>query len=348
MNWQHRANFRCWVKNILATVVVTLCLSMLWVSAQAASGPVTLNVDVAPGKWKGVRLRNLPKDAVVAVKVQSSGEILVALVDSGDYLRYSHSDRSLFIGRIEKRLSFSVSIRAAGDHYLMFDNRSGKDPKSVRATIHAARSREDQIETADKILSEFERQLHQIFVFDPFPIRVEQCGEPKAFVDTSGIVLCTEYVQHLYDALGNRQMAQNALAFSIFHEVGRILLSKWNHPSSAKQDTADEFATVLMVMVKQNEQAVALSEYFIKNPSAPKAIMKLLRDDRHPLSVQRARKVLGWLKDSQLVLKWQKILVPHMQTPLLKKLRQHPTSWTDLPLVARELATRQKTIHTDI
>lgn len=96
------------------------------------------------------------------------------------------------------------------------------------------------------------------------------------------------------------------------------------------------------------ERAVALSEYFINNPSTPKAIMKLLRDDRHPLSVQRAQKVLRWLKDSQLVLKWQKILVPHMQTPLLKKLRQHPTSWIDLPLVDRELATRQKTIHTDI
>ncbi len=108
MNWQHQANFRCWVKNILATVVLTLCLSMLWVSAQAASGPVTLNVDVAPGKWKGVRLRNLPKDAVVAVKVQSIGEILVALVNSGDYLRYPDSARSLFIGRVEKRLSFSI------------------------------------------------------------------------------------------------------------------------------------------------------------------------------------------------------------------------------------------------
>ena len=70
MNWQHQANCRCWVKNILATVMLTLCLSMLWVSAQAASGPVRLNVDVPPGKWKGVRLQNLPKDAVVAVAVE--------------------------------------------------------------------------------------------------------------------------------------------------------------------------------------------------------------------------------------------------------------------------------------
>lgn len=321
---------------------------MLWVSAQAASGPVRVNIDVPPEEWKGVRLRNLPKDAVVAVEVQASGEILVALVDTINYLRYPDAARSLFLGRVEKRLSFSVSIRAAGDYYLMFDNRSAGEPRAITATIHAARSGVDQIKAADKILSEFEQQLHQIFVFDPFLMRVEQCAVPKAFVDTSGIVLCTEYVQHLYDALGDRQMAQNALAFSIFHEVGRMLLSKWNYPFSAKQEAADEFATVLMVIIKQNERAVALAEYFIKNPSAPEAIMKLLRDDRHPLSVQRARKVLHWLNDSQLVRKWQKVLVPHMQTPLLKKLRQHPTSWTDLPLVDKELAARNKAIRTGI
>ena len=113
MNWQYHADSRCCVKSILATVALTLCLSTFGVSTQAASGPVRLNVDVPSGKWKGVRLRNLPKDAVVAVEVQSSGEILVVLVDSGDYLRYPHSARSLPpCSPISRRGSSSTPTRA--------------------------------------------------------------------------------------------------------------------------------------------------------------------------------------------------------------------------------------------
>jgi len=42
------------------------------------------------------------------------------------------------------------------------------------------------------------------------------------------------------------------------------------------------------------------------------------RDDRHPLSVQRARNILGWLDDPDLLKRWQKIFVPHRQTDLLQ------------------------------
>lgn len=49
-----------------------------------------------------------------------------------------------------------------------------------------------------------------------------------------------------------------------------------------------------------------------------------------------------WTQDPNLPLKWQPVLVPHMQTELLKKLKSQPTSWTDLSLVKKELALREK------
>jgi hypothetical protein len=60
--------------------------------------------------------------------------------------------------------------------------------------------------------------------------------------------------------------------------------------------------------------------------------------------VQRAKKILAWLKNPRVVLRWQKFLVPHMQTVLLKRLQQHPTEWTDLPRVEKELAARGKKV----
>ena len=71
-------------------------------------------------------------------------------------------------------------------------------------------------------------------------------------------------------------------------------------------------------------------------------MIKLFPEDRHPLGAERGRKVLNWAKDSTLPKKWQSFLVPHMQTALLKRLKRKPTSWTDLSLVEKELAAREK------
>jgi len=182
--------------------------------------------------------------------------------------------------------------------------------------------------------------LYQIFIFDSFPIGVERCDTSKAFADRLGIILCAGYVQQLYNHIRDKQKAQNALGFSIFHELGRILLVQWNHPATAQKTTADEFATVLMIMLKQTEKLSANAENFAQNPLISETLRQILKDDRHPLSVQRAKRISAWLKDPRIVLKWQKFLVPHMQTALLKRLQQYPTAWTDLPVVEKELALR--------
>jgi hypothetical protein len=332
------------MQNLPRTVLFALCFSLLWFSVEASTGgPVRLNVDVPPGQWKTARLRRLPKEAVVAVKVECEGDILVAVVNAENYLIYPRVPRPLFLGQVVKRLSFSVTIPESGDYFVVLDNRAGTKAKPVRLTVAAASSSASQVEAADKILHTFEQQLHQLFIFDPFSMGVERCNEPRAFLDRSGIFLCAEYVYYLYDTLGDKQKAQDALAFSIFHEVAQELLAEWKHPAATNKETADQFATVLMVMLKQSERASSLAEYIVKNPSASDSLARVLNDDRHPPSPRRARNILRWLEDpNQLARKWQKILVPHMQTILLKRLLLKATPWTDLELVEKELRTRQK------
>ena len=332
------------MQNLPKTVLFAICFSLLWISAQAATrGPIRLNVDVPSGQWKIARLRKLPKETVVAVKVECEGDILVAVVNSQNYLIYPKVPRPLFLGQVVKRLSFSVTIPESGDYYVVLDNRSGLETRAVTLTVAAARSSASQVEAADKILHTFEQQLHQLFIFDPFSMGVERCNEPKAFLGGSGVSLCAEYVYYLYETFGDKQRAQDALAFSIFHEVAQELLAEWHHPTATNKESADEFATVLMVMLKQSERASSLAQYIVSNPSASESLSRVLNDDRHPPSSRRARNILRWLEEShQLARKWQKILVPHMQTILLKRLLLKPTPWTDLELVEKELRTRQK------
>jgi len=288
------------MRSLLRIVLFALSISLVCPTALAVKGPVRINVNVPPGQWKTARLKSLPKDAVVAVKVECDGEILVGVVDTKDYLTYPKSPRPLFLGRVLKKLSFSVSIPESGHYYVVLDNRAGSQSQAVTITMSAARSSVDQLEAADKILRAFEGQLHKIFIFDPFQMGVEKCNEPKPFLERSGIFLCAEYVYHLYDTLGDKERAQNALSFSIFHEVARVLLTEWNHSSATSKEKADEFATVLMLMLKQDERASAIAEYFVINPSESEELAKLLSDDRHPPSPQRCQNILRWLDDPQI------------------------------------------------
>jgi hypothetical protein len=245
-----------------------LLLILSFPNAHAASGPVMFNVDVPAGQWKGVRIKNLPGDAVVAVQIESDGNIVVGFVDAKGYKKPPESQRPLFIGQVEKQLSFSVSVVEPGDHYLLLDNRLGKESRAVRATVRAARGSSDQMEAANKILRDFEQKLHQIFVFDPFPMAIQKCGSSKAFVESSGVIVCAEYVYLLNDLTKNKEKTMEALSFSIFHEVARVLLTKWDHPFSFNKDVADEFATVLTIMVNQKEKALGAANYFSQNASA--------------------------------------------------------------------------------
>jgi hypothetical protein len=329
------------MKFLLRTGLFSLFALLVWTNAFAASGPFTVNMDVPSGQWKAARLKNLPKGATLAVKVESSGDVNIAILDSTSKGEPDTS-RPLFTGKVDRRLSFSVTVSEAGDHYLVLDNRRGSEPRAVKVTVQAAASSSDRLQAADKVMKLVELQLAQGFIFDPFPIGIKPCGVPRAFAETPGAMLCTEYVYHLYDALKDKENARDFLFFSIYHEVSQELLRTWNHPEAMKIETSDEFAVVLMLMLNQKSRVLGAADFSAKNPSTFNTMTKLFQDDRHPLSAQRAKNVLKWTKDSDLLKKWQAFLVPHMQTALLKKLKQKPTSWTDLSLVEKELASRDK------
>jgi len=329
------------MKFLLRTGLFTFVCLFLWVSGFAASGPFTVNLDVPSGQRKVARLKNLPKNATLAVKVESTGDIIVGILDSTSQGEPDTS-RPLFTGKVDRQLSFSVTVSEAGDHYLVLDNRRGLESRAVKVTVQAAPSASDRLQAADKVMKFVELQLAQAFIFDPFPIGVKQCGRPNAFAQEPGVFLCTEYVAHLYDVLKNKEKVLDFLSFSIFQEVGRELLQRWDHPQAKKVETADELAVALMLMLNQRGRVIGAADFAVKNPSAFKAMTKLFQDERHPLSAQRAKNVLKWAKDSDFLRKWQSFLVPHMQTALLKRLKQKPTAWTDLTLVEKELASRDK------
>jgi hypothetical protein len=302
----------------------------------ASAATVSLDAQVPPQKWQATRLRNLPAGALVLVEVEASANLDVALVDNMGFRRLPALDYPLFHARDDAHVSFSVTIPTTGDYYLVLDNRGSAEPRTARLTIRASSGSRQG--TAEVTLTAFEESLRRLFVFEPFPIRVKRCGVPQAFAGPSGIVLCTEYAERLARVLGDR--AKDAVLFTLFHELGHVLLAQWKYPAFDNEEVADEFATAVMIMLGQGARVRAKAEFFAKNASAAEALAKQLRDDRHPISAQRARNLLRWLDDPNLVRKWQPLFVPRMQTAILRRLLASPPVWADRELIERTLATR--------
>ena len=324
-------------------ILLVFCFCLFSLASAAAKGPVALNVDIPADTRKAVRLKNLPRDAVVDVAVVSSGEIIVAVVDSDGYARYPTGSRPLFLGQVDDRLSFSLKIPATDHYYLVLQNRSTTRSQSATIMIRAARGETVQFEAADKVLQKFEQQLHKLFIFDPFPIQVKRCGTHQMFGSTREIVLCAESAQNLYRILGDKALARDTLGFAIFHIVADEPLSQWLPllTPAEKETKADEFAAVFSLILKQEDRLRSVVTYLIENSTITAAMTRFFGNDRHLLTVSRAKSVLHRLDGPDLVRGWQKVLVPHMQTSLLQRLRQRPTAWTDILLVEKELAARR-------
>jgi hypothetical protein len=323
-------------------VLLIFSLCVLAQDASAKSAEAAFHFDVPEGQWKGARIQDIPKGAKLSVEIESDGPVAILLLDAVNYARFPEPKGSVFRGQTSGNLSFSVLAPVTSDYFLLIDNREGSAARSVEIGVRGETDDDAASEAAaEEKLREFEQQLGRIFHFDPFPIRVKKCGKPLAFSDGKGIVLCREYASHLYARLGDREKASDALIFTLFHEVGHVLLEQWGYPMYASEETADEFATAVMVMVGHGERVRAKAEFFRANPSLLEALAKAFQDDRHPLSEQRSRNILRWADDPELVRRWQTIFVPHMQTAVLERLEESPTPWTNGALVEKELASRR-------
>ncbi len=327
-----------------ALACALLVVALFCPAGTFAAGPVMLNMDVPAGHWKSAKLDNLSKGAVLKIRIESNGAILVAVLDSQSFRGKPDTERPLFAGQVEKVLSFTVAVEQQGAHYILLDNRRGNEKREVRITLQSGKEGvTGQAKKGKHTLQEFGKRLHRIFIFDPFPITSGKCESKRPFSSSAGIIVCTEYIRHLNEGLKNEETASDFLHFSLFHEVGRRLLEEWTKPSAVSVEAADEMAAVLMVMLNQKARALRVARFAIRNPRQMEELRTPPGNERHPLSEERAKKVLQWIEKPETVQRWQKVLVPHMQTELLKALKRKPTLWTDLPLVEKELTKRKRT-----
>jgi hypothetical protein len=123
-------------------VLLALCpLALAIVGGPAGSAEVAMAVEVPAGQFKRARLPNLPKDAVLAVAVQTSasGKLVLILINERAYQRPAKPEEPIFMGSVERRLSFTVTIPETGNYLLVLDNRKGVEAQKIKLGIRAER-----------------------------------------------------------------------------------------------------------------------------------------------------------------------------------------------------------------
>jgi len=112
-----------------------LAALLLVASAAAVAADAAVAVEVPAGGTKSIRLRNVPAGTMLAVAVQSSGKLMVALVSEKQVKNREPGAEPLFRGVLEHKLAFRVTISERGDYYLVLSNRRGTELLEVRAEI---------------------------------------------------------------------------------------------------------------------------------------------------------------------------------------------------------------------
>lgn len=286
------------------------------------------------------------------VEIYGKQPLNVLLVDQAAYNSFPDlSAPPLFRGEVIDKLSFTVLIPAADNYYLILDNRTGEKKSNMQIKIQASATAASLSQKStpgvtsepgfEKKLESLGTELEKIFMFDPFPIKAIVCSNTGVFSSPEGIILCVDFIKQVFESIGNQEKTTDVLIFALFHEVGHLLLEQWGYPFYDNEEIADEFASILLIVVGQKERLSSTAEYFLSTPSASEMVAKIFQDDRHPLSVQRSRNILRSIKNPEKTRRWLNFFIPHMQTAMLRKILDSQSSNFDLEVVRLELKKRE-------
>jgi hypothetical protein len=114
-----------------------LAALLLLIAGSAAAADAALSIEIGAGKAKNIRLRNLPRGATMAVRIVTSGKLLVGLVSERQLRAPKPGSMPLFRGMVERQVTFRVSIPDSGDYFLVLSNRGGTTALEVQAEIRA-------------------------------------------------------------------------------------------------------------------------------------------------------------------------------------------------------------------
>jgi hypothetical protein len=302
-------------------------------------------VQVEAGRFAPFELTLTRGSSLIArfnVRGGFDNKVKVWLLDATNYQLFQARRQFSYFrgtsGAVRQTAHYTFNVAETNIYYLVLDNTGAMMlPRAVDLYAYAIlpEPTPEEIDLHAKMTASYQA-LKSFFVFNDFGISIRHCGVVNAFSNPN-VTICTELLETLHDA-----NLDDATAFVFFHELGHSLMRLWGLPLYDNEDVADEFATTMTIIGKQQQMALHAAQWWVTQTSEQEAVSKIWLDDRHTISPQRARNIIHWLNnDNDLVRRWMRVLIPNMQTAALESMLNDPDPRIDKDLVRGELGKRE-------
>lgn len=98
----------------------------------------TINGEVDAARWKGIRLKRLPRGTSLGVELEVDGAVALILLPAKELSRFPAEAIPAFSSQVVDRMRFALKIPESGDYILIVDNRTGSEARRFTVIISAA------------------------------------------------------------------------------------------------------------------------------------------------------------------------------------------------------------------
>ena len=307
--------------------------------------PLEENVVIPAGRSLNLPL-SIKGPATLSVDVRINNKIYkdlnVYVCDEASLKRFSANQPSNCQGVNKGRqtIQFHYRIQSPQRHYLVLDNSYAlviKKKASVSVTA-SIRLPPQKVEAMRAKLTNFRSGILGMFDVPAFDLSLKPCGAVNAYSEFRGghITICSELFFGLL-----AEGLEGAVESVMMHELAHTLLNLWGLPNWDNEETADEFALVILFWRGKQQSALDWIRYYAKANSERQAAHMLRQGMRHPLSIQRARNIERILTNPRpVVSRWNRLIYPYLTVQGLRSIVDNPGHYGDRALAQRVLGKR--------
>lgn len=124
------------LSNIVRMLTALLVINCSLLVAEE-KGPVYFSVDIEPGKWQALEVKNLPAQVELTVDIKTDGSITAVLINRDDLERFPDIEDPLFVGAVNEKLNFSVVTPEPDFYYVVMHNNSTRSTRKVELIVRA-------------------------------------------------------------------------------------------------------------------------------------------------------------------------------------------------------------------
>lgn len=281
-----------------------------------------VTVELAPESMRGISVVVCPENAVEEYFNDGAGLACQGFHEApnGAYIEYEAFE--------------------AGRHILIIDNSFARffEKNLTYDVFLTGRADAEIVRGYTKLLTEIYGGITQAFEAPDFDLRISPCGMSNAFSESVGghITICSELIFEI-----GKSVDERIIAGILAHEMGHTLLNLWGQPNWQNEQTADEFAAVILLFAGGTDLAEGYRRYFSNIDPSFEAETARYYDAPHPLSIQRLRNIADIIDRPDAYLpRWRPILYNNMTREALQWEASSTSMYSDSKLAKAILATR--------